>query len=90
MSGRVINLARREVAMAERDRLFKFLAAVEAARLSRLQVRGESRSDAAEYLALCDLDKAEGRLLELTFDPDLAAFLTCILEQVADIAEPRQ
>lgn len=86
MSGRAINLASREVAATERERLDTLLDAVNKARLATAAAQNDAMSEAAEFIALQALIKAEEGLVALALDPALAAFLACIRDQLADIA----
>ena len=91
MSGRVIDLSRRETAAGERDRLTELLAQIEATRLARAdwEKRDADLLSDADWHALDQLQELEGELVTRVLDPDLAAFLGCVLDQLVDIAEGR-
>ena len=90
MNARVIDLTRRMVAAAERDRLTGFLAAIGAARQAQATCTAFDTSETADTSAARDaLDAclmAEDRLLALACDPGLSTFLLLLLEQLNDIA----
>lgn len=89
MSARPIPIFRRETAIAERVRLDALLTGIETVRSAQVRLRAEGQSEEAEDLALGVLVKAEEELQELALDPELQAFLECIRDQLADIAEGR-
>jgi len=96
MSARALPLYRRETALAERDRLNAVLAAL--AELAPARKGWEAIDQAtldadlgdAEWDALERLQELEVKFLKLALDPELAAFLVCIRDELAAIAEPRQ
>jgi hypothetical protein len=91
MSARVIDLTRRETAVAERDRADAFLTAVDAMRPLREQWDAFDQDDLSDeaWEVLEKLQEQEGVVLKLALDPELQAFLECIRDQLADIAEGR-
>ena len=91
MSPRIINLARRDTAAAERDRLDALLQKIEALRPLRVnwdEIESDELSDEA-WNMLEQCHEVEGELLKLALDPDLADFLVCIRDELASIAEGR-
>lgn len=92
MNAPVIDLTRRETAAAERDRLDAFLAVIEEVAPAREGWEAISAEDGlydAGWEALERLQELEGKLLTLALDPALSAFLVCIRDQLAEIAEGR-
>lgn len=92
MNAPVIDLTRRETAAAERDRLDAFLTAIEElgpAREGWEAIRDEDVLNDEGWEALERLHDLEGKLLALALQPDLSAFLVCIRDQLAEIAEGR-
>ena len=86
----VIDLSRRLVAVAERERLAGFLTAIATARLAQETCDGFDSPERADTAAARDaLDAclmAEDRVLALALDPGLATFFVLILEQLNTIA----
>lgn len=91
MGARIINLARRDTAATERDRLDALLEKIGALRPLRMnwdEFEFDELSDEAwDMLEKCQ--EVEGELLKLALDPDLADFLVCIRDELAGIAEGR-
>lgn len=91
MSGPIIDLTRRETAAGERDRLTELLTSIEATRAARADwdARDVDLLTEADWTALDQLQELEAGLLKQALDPDLSAFLTCLVEQLDCIAEGR-
>lgn len=91
MSWPVIDLSRRETAAEERGRLTELLTSIEATRAARTDwdARDVDLLTEQDWTVLDQLQELEGGLLKLALDPALAAFLTCLVEQLDMIAEGR-
>ena len=94
MSARVIDLTRRETAATELERLNEFLTLIETARIARAD--WEQRDPAGsrdltdtEQNVLAQLEELGEGVLRAALDPALVAFLECIRDVIADIAEAR-
>lgn len=93
MSGRTTDLVQREWAVGERERMTEFLTSVEALRDARDlwdSLPEEPKTPAEVQMERTTLDQMlelEDCVLTRALDPDLAKFLSCVLEQLNGIAE---